>query len=61
MAKSESSQSAGQRQLLAILEGRSCQHCPDGELVRETYKDNRAIVCDSCGTPRAQVWSASLD
>jgi len=41
--------------------GRSCDHCPDGELERGTYKDNRAIVCDSCGTPCVQVWSASLD
>ncbi|MFC6763679.1 HVO_A0556 family zinc finger protein [Natrinema soli] len=61
MAKSESSQSTDQRQLLAMLEGRSCQYCPDGELERGTYKDNRAIVCDSCGTPRVQVWSAPLD
>lgn len=61
MAKSESAQSNGQQQLLAMLEGRSCPNCPDGELERDTYKDNRAIVCDSCGTPRVQVWSASLD
>jgi len=61
MAKSESAQSTGQQQLLAIFEGRSCDHCPDGELERGTYKDNRAIVCDSCGTPCVQVWSASLD
>ncbi|QLK25119.1 hypothetical protein HYG81_13590 [Natrinema zhouii] len=61
MAKSESSQSNGQQQLLAMLEGRSCHHCEDGELERATYKDNRAIICDSCGTPRVQVWSASLN
>lgn len=61
MAKSESSQTSGQQQLLAMLEGRPCNHCPDGELERGRYKDNRAIICDSCGTPRVQVWSASLD
>ncbi|WP_165874786.1 HVO_A0556 family zinc finger protein [Natrarchaeobius oligotrophus] len=55
MAKSQ--QSGGQHgQLLAILEGRSCPSCDDGELERGTYKDNEAVICDDCGTPRAQVW-----
>lgn len=44
------------RQVLDILEGRTCPTCPDGELVREVYKGNRAVVCDSCGTPKAQIW-----
>ena len=44
-------------QLLGRLEGRVCPDCSDGTLEHGTYKDNRAIVCDSCGTPRAQVWS----
>ncbi|SEW03641.1 HVO_A0556 family zinc finger protein [Natrinema salifodinae] len=61
MAKSESSQSGGHRQLLAILEGRSCPNCPDGELERGTYKDNQAVLCNSCGTPQVQVWPTSLD
>ncbi|RZV12508.1 hypothetical protein BDK88_1419 [Natrinema hispanicum] len=61
MAKSESSQSGGTQQLLAILTGQSCPDCPDGELERARYKDNQAVVCDCCGTPRAQVWSASLE
>ena len=45
--------------LLAILEGRSCPLCSDGELERSIYKDNKAVVCDGCGTPQAQVWSVS--
>ncbi|MFD1563724.1 HVO_A0556 family zinc finger protein [Haloarchaeobius amylolyticus] len=61
MAKSKSSQSGGAQQLLAVLAGRSCPDCPDGELERATYKDKQAVVCDCCGTPRAQVWSASLE
>ncbi|AFO59231.1 MULTISPECIES: HVO_A0556 family zinc finger protein [Natrinema] len=61
MANSESADAGGRQQLLALLEGRACHHCSDGELERGRYKDNRAIVCDSCGTPRVQVWSASLD
>ncbi|WP_201294038.1 HVO_A0556 family zinc finger protein [Natronorubrum halalkaliphilum] len=57
MAKSQSSQtSGGDRQLLALLEGRSCSYCPDGELERDVYKDNQAVVCDSCDTPHAQLW-----
>ncbi|MFA9414942.1 HVO_A0556 family zinc finger protein [Natrinema sp. HArc-T2] len=61
MAKSESSQSGGTQQLLAILTGRSCPDCPDGTLERDTYKDKRAVVCNRCGTPQVQVWSASID
>ncbi len=61
MAKSESSQSGGTKQLLAMLAGRSCSDCADGELKRDTYKGKQAVVCDQCGTPRVQVWSASID
>ncbi|PCR92315.1 HVO_A0556 family zinc finger protein [Natrinema ejinorense] len=61
MAKSEPSQSGGDRRLLAMLEGRSCHHCSEGELERASYKDNRAVICDSCGTPRVQLWSVPLD
>ncbi|MFC6717157.1 HVO_A0556 family zinc finger protein [Natrialbaceae archaeon GCM10025810] len=53
MAQSESD---GQ-QLLAILEGRDCPVCSEGELERNEYKGNRAVRCDACGTPRVQVWS----
>lgn len=61
MAKSESSRTGDERQLFAMLEGRPCHHCQDGELVREIYKENRALVCDGCGTPHVQVWSPSPD
>jgi uncharacterized protein (DUF983 family) len=61
MAKSEPSRSDGRQQLLAILEGRSCPDCAEGELERERYKNNRAVVCDSCETPQVQVWSPSVD
>jgi hypothetical protein len=59
MAKSEPSASSGDGQLLAILEGRPCPDCSGGELERGRYKDNAAVVCDRCATPRAQVWSVS--
>ncbi|RQG98008.1 HVO_A0556 family zinc finger protein [Natrarchaeobius chitinivorans] len=60
MAKSQQSKVDRQgRGVLEILEGRSCPSCPEGELERSTYKDNRAAVCDSCGTPQAQVWVSS--
>lgn len=52
MAKS---QSAG-RQMLSLLEGRSCGFCDGGALERAEYKGNEAVVCDQCGTPRAQLW-----
>lgn len=57
MAKSQSSATAdGDPQLLAILEGRPCPYCSDGELERGVYKDKRAAVCDSCETPHVQLW-----
>lgn len=59
MAKSQSSrQGDNHGQLLSLLAGRSCPSCPEGELERDVYKDNEAVVCDSCGTPQAQVWSS---
>ncbi|WP_254522836.1 HVO_A0556 family zinc finger protein [Natrinema caseinilyticum] len=61
MAKSESTHARGKRRLLAILDGRPCPSCDEGVLERGRYKDNRAVVCDECGTPQAQVWSVSLD
>lgn len=44
------------RQVLEILAGRSCPACTDGTLVRDEYKGNRAVVCDTCEVPKAQVW-----
>ncbi|WP_226005465.1 HVO_A0556 family zinc finger protein [Natrinema salinisoli] len=61
MAKSEPSKPSGKRQLFAILEGRPCPDCAEGELERGRYKNNRAVVCDSCEMPQVQVWSASLE
>lgn len=60
MAKSQSSATDGEdRQLLAVLEGRPCPYCSEGELERGVYKDKRAAVCDSCDTPHAQLWQPS--
>lgn len=28
----------------------------DGTLVRTTFKGDRALVCDSCGTPAIRIW-----
>ena len=53
MSRSTSSQS---QQLLGRLEGRDCPACTDGKLARAEYKGNEAVVCEECGTPRAQVW-----
>lgn len=47
---------AGQRDFLDLLIDRSCFDCEDGTLERDTYKGNEAVVCDECGTPRAQSW-----
>ena len=62
MAKSQSGtgRDGEEAQLLAILEGRPCpaDSC-DGDLERDTYKEKHAVVCDSCGTPQAQVWTPS--
>ena len=57
MAKSEPPQSGETGQLLAVLAGRSCPDCADGELERGTYKGKHAVVCGQCGTPRVQVWT----
>lgn len=43
--------------IIEHLEGEPCQHC-EGTLERSTYKDNDAVVCDGCGTPRAQLFGA---
>lgn len=42
--------------ILEILEGADCQFCASGELVREPYKTNEAVVCSECGVPGAQIW-----
>lgn len=57
MAESQSSRTddSGQ-QVLRLLEGRSCPYCATGTLKRGTYKDNRAVICDRCETPHAQLW-----
>lgn len=34
------------------LEGTDCYWC-DGRIIRDTYKDNPAVVCTDCGTPAA--------
>lgn len=52
MARTQSTQ----RQLLVTLRGHECDYCGEGELVVDRYKGNRAVVCDECGTPGAQVW-----
>ncbi|WP_198667925.1 HVO_A0556 family zinc finger protein [Saliphagus sp. LR7] len=44
----------GARELFARLEGRACTYC-DGDLVRERYKGDRAVVCVECGTPAARA------
>ncbi|WP_339104698.1 HVO_A0556 family zinc finger protein [Haloterrigena salinisoli] len=57
MAKSQSSATDSEDpKLLAILEGRPCPYCSDGELERGSYKDKQAAICDSCDTPHAQLW-----
>ncbi len=48
-------QSDGSR-LVALLEGRACPSCSDGKLEKGRYKGNEAVICDSCETPRAQLW-----
>ncbi|WP_265112572.1 HVO_A0556 family zinc finger protein [Halosolutus halophilus] len=43
--------------MLGSLEGAECTFCGDGELIRETYNGNDAVVCPECGVPSAQIWS----
>ncbi|WP_425600753.1 HVO_A0556 family zinc finger protein [Natrinema longum] len=38
------------------LEGSICTFCEEGELLRDSFKGNDAVICDACGTPGAQVW-----
>ncbi|NGM69839.1 hypothetical protein G6M89_12610 [Natronolimnobius sp. AArcel1] len=60
MAKSQTTTDHTEGRVLAILDGRPCpsDDC-DGDLERGTYKDNKAVVCEDCGTPQAQVWAPS--
>ncbi|WP_174811821.1 HVO_A0556 family zinc finger protein [Salinadaptatus halalkaliphilus] len=50
---------ADDRRLLDVLEERPCSFCETGTLERGLYKGNNAVVCDNCGTPRAQLWTPS--
>ncbi len=43
--------------VLDALEGDACSFCGEGRLVRDSYNDNAAVVCDECRTPGAQVWN----
>ncbi|ELY44315.1 HVO_A0556 family zinc finger protein [Natronorubrum sulfidifaciens] len=57
MAKSQSSRaSRDEPRLLRLLEGRPCPYCAEGELTRDTYKENLAMVCANCETPHVQLW-----
>ncbi|WP_084777715.1 HVO_A0556 family zinc finger protein [Natrialba sp. SSL1] len=56
--KQKQKQTQDDPQLLSLLEGRPCPACSAGELESQEYKDNLAAVCDSCGTPQAQLWSS---
>ncbi|GGL68049.1 HVO_A0556 family zinc finger protein [Halocalculus aciditolerans] len=40
--------------LVGRLDGDDCAFCDDGTLVRGTYKDNDAVLCEACGTPTLQ-------
>jgi len=42
--------------VLEALEGNMCTFCEAGVLLRDSYKGNQAVICDSCHTPGAQVW-----
>ena len=42
--------------LLATLVGDDCAWCATGELTRESFKGDDAVVCENCGTPAARVW-----
>jgi len=52
MAKAE----LGADGILRQLRGTTCPSCEDGTLVLGTYKGNRAVLCEDCETPRAQLW-----
>ncbi|WP_081704340.1 MULTISPECIES: HVO_A0556 family zinc finger protein [unclassified Natrinema] len=42
--------------LVDELIGRPCSFCDDGSLMSGSYKGNRAVICEGCETPAAQLW-----
>ncbi|WP_338042913.1 HVO_A0556 family zinc finger protein [Natrinema gari] len=42
--------------LIDELTGRPCSFCDDGSLMSGSYKGNRAVICEGCETPAAQLW-----
>ena len=55
--ETESQRESGSILVLNRIAGTRCPLCDGGTLVREQYKDNRAVVCDQCDVPRAQFWA----
>ena len=56
LRKSSTQRESASRAVLSQLAGTRCPLCDGGTLVRERYKENRAVVCDQCDVPRVQVW-----
>ncbi|MFB6155645.1 MAG: HVO_A0556 family zinc finger protein [Haloferacaceae archaeon] len=42
--------------LFAELDDDRCQYCDGGSLVRGTFKEAPAVLCENCGTPALRVW-----
>ena len=40
--------------VLSLLEGRSCQHCDDGELEKGFHKGYLAALCAECEVPQVR-------
>lgn len=47
---------AERSRILAELEGRSCNYCDAGELVKERYKGYDAVVCENCDVPQVRFF-----
>ncbi|WP_199174737.1 HVO_A0556 family zinc finger protein [Halegenticoccus soli] len=46
----------GREALLEAVDGRECEYCDGGTVEIGTYKDNRAAVCEECGSPVVQLY-----
>ena len=42
--------------LVEQLTGQPCAFCDDGTLTSGRYKGNKAVICEGCETPAAQLW-----
>lgn len=42
--------------ILETFDGATCPRCADGELTRDRFKGDEAVVCPACGTPAVRLF-----